>query len=271
MILGAAVLDDADAIKNKLSALNPQARQVELDQLSGRVILPYLIIVVVLVVLALVVRRSNLPEADADEENEAVAAANINKTKITQFPHLLLGVLTLFLYVGVEVIAGNTIISYGASQGVALATAKFFTAFTMIGMLAGYIIGIICIPRYISQERALKISAILGLLFAAGALSTQGYSSIFFIALLGLANSLMWPSIWPLAISDLGRFTKAGSSLLVMAIAGGAIIPLVYGYFADVFSPREAYWIVVPCYITIWYYAAYGHRIRIYKSEKLNK
>jgi FHS family L-fucose permease-like MFS transporter len=129
-------------------------------------------------------------------------------------------------------------------------------------MIIGYIVGIICIPKYFKQEQALKVSALLGLVFSVAAIFSHGYISVLFIALLGLANSLMWPTIWPLAIADLGRFTKTGSSLLIMAIAGGALLPLLYGRLADIFSPQQAYWILVPCYTFIGYYATRGHKIR---------
>jgi fucose permease len=175
---------------------------------------------------------------------------------------LLLGVVTLFLYVGVEVIAGNTIVNYAVVQGVALSKAQFFSSLTLIGMLVGYIIGIICIPKYLSQRQALKVSALLGILFAVIALNTHGLVSVIFIALLGLANSLIWPSIWPLAIAELGRFTKIGSSLLVMAIAGGAVIPLLYGFITDRYNARLAYLIVIPCYAASWLYAQWGHKVR---------
>jgi fucose permease len=184
-----------------------------------------------------------------------------NKTSVFQFPHLMIGVLSLFLYVGVEVIAGDSIILYGASQGIALSTAKFFTSFTLSGMLIGYLIGIIAIPRFLSQEKALQISAILGIIFCLLALATNGKISLTFIALLGLANALIYPSIWPLALNGLGSFTKIGSSLLIMAIGGGAILPLIYGRIADHFSPHQAYWMVIPCYLVILFYAVRGHKL----------
>ena len=184
------------------------------------------------------------------------------KRNIFQFPHLLIGMFTLFLYVGVEVIAGDTIINYGPFQGIPFSTAKYFSSATQINMLIGYIIGIICIPKFISQEKALKISALMGIVFALIAISTSGYVSIAFIALMGLANSLMWPSIWPLALEGLGRFTKIGSSLLIMAIGGGAILPLLYGKLSVKFNPQHAYWIVIPCYLAVLFYAVRGHKIR---------
>lgn len=262
IVLGAITLKNADSLIGRLKTMDPAQKALELDALATRVIVPYVFIIVVLVVLAFLIYKSGLPEIDTDNEDETVAAANSNKTSIFQFPHLLLGVVTLFLYVGAEVMAGDTIISYGSSQGIALSTAKFFTTCTLVAMILGYIIGIICIPKYFKQDQALKVSAALGVLFSLAAIFSHGYVSVLFIALLGLANSLMWPAIWPLAISDLGRFTKIGSSLLIMAIAGGALLPLLYGRLVDVFNAQQAYWILVPCYLFIGYFAMWGHKLR---------
>lgn len=262
IVLGAITLQNADSLVSRLQTMDPAQKALELDALASKVIVPYILIIAVLLVLAFFTYKSGLPEIDTDKEDETVAAANTRKTSIFQFPHLLLGVLTIFFYVGAEVMAGDTIISYGASQGIALSTAKYFTTGTLVAMIIGYVIGIICIPKYFTQDNALKVSAILGLVFSVAAIFSGGYISVFFIALLGLANSLMWPAIWPLAIADLGRFTKVGSSLLIMALAGGALLPLLYGRLADVFNPQQAYWILVPCYLFIAYYAIKGHKIR---------
>lgn len=262
IVLGAITLKNADGLKERLLTVSTAEKATELNALAARVIVPYLVIVGVLVLLAVLINFSHLPEIDTEHEDEAVAKANTNKTSVFQFPHLMLGVLTMFLYVGVEVMAGDTIISYGASQGIALSTAKFFTTCTLIAMIVGYIIGIIAIPKYIRQGDALKFSAILGAIFSVVAVVTTGYTSVLFIALLGLANSLMWPAIWPLAIADLGRFTKVGSSLLIMGIAGGAVLPLIYGFLADIMNPRHAYFIMIPCYLYILYYATMGSKIR---------
>jgi FHS family L-fucose permease-like MFS transporter len=261
IVLGSIALKDADRLKARLVSMPAAQKITELNELAHRVITPYIIIVVILVILAILISFSTLPEIDTDHEDEAVAAANTNKTSIFQFPHLLLGVFTLFLYVGVEVLAGDSIISYGASQGIPLSTAKFFTTCTLLGMIIGYITGIVCIPKYFSQEKALKVSAVLGVVFSLAAVFTSGYISVLFIALLGLANSLLWPAIWPLAIAGLGRFTKIGSSFMIMAIAGGALIPLAYGRLADVVNPTRAYWLLVPCYLFILFYGMKGHRI----------
>jgi FHS family L-fucose permease-like MFS transporter len=261
IVLGAITLKDADGLKARLVSMPAAQKVAELNELAHRVITPYIVIVIILVILAILISFSTLPEIDTDHEDETVAAANTNKTSIFQFPHLLLGVLTLFLYVGVEVLAGDSIISYGASQGIPLSTAKFFTTCTLLGMIIGYVTGIICIPKHFSQEKALKVSAVLGVIFSLAAIFTTGYISVLFIALLGLANSLLWPAIWPLAIAGLGRFTKIGSSFMIMAIAGGALIPLAYGRLADVVNPTNAYWLLVPCYLFILFYGMKGHRI----------
>ncbi|MEO5889935.1 MAG: sugar MFS transporter [Ferruginibacter sp.] len=261
LILGVIILQDADGITARIAGMAGEQKNVILDGLAQRVITPYLVITVVLALLAILVYFSGLPELDTDETDEATGIANQHKTSILQFPHLLLGVVTLFLYVGVEVIAGDSIINYGPSQGIPLSTAKFFTSCTLGFMLVGYVIGIIIIPKYISQVKVLKISALLGLVFLSFALLTKGYISVAFIALLGLANSLVWPSIWPLAINGLGRFTKTGSSLLIAAVGGGALLPLLYGWLAGHYSPQHAYAMLIPCYACIFYYAVAGHKI----------
>ncbi|WP_301921012.1 sugar MFS transporter [Ferruginibacter sp.] len=262
IVLGAITLKNVDVLKQQLLTMPAAEKAVQLNELASRVILPYICIIVVLIILAIAINFSHLPEIDTEHEDEAVAKANSNKTSVFDFPHLMLGVLTLFLYVGAEVLAGDTIISYGASQGIPLSTAKFFTTCTLVAMIAGYIVGIITIPKYLKQGTALKFSAIIGVVFSIIAILTSGYTSVLFIALLGLANSLMWPAIWPLAIADLGRFTKIGSSFLIMAIAGGAILPLIYGRLADVLNPQHAYFILIPIYLFILYYATIGSKIR---------
>lgn len=248
VILGRIVLEDTGGIKDKTA-------------LAGKVIIPYLFIALALLVLSAWFYFLQLPEPV--EEDQGLGGDTSKRTTIFAFPHLLLGVLTLFLYVGIEVIAGNTIIGYASWQGIPLDTAKFFPSLTLSGMLVGYMVGIICIPKKFSQVQALKFSALLGIGFALAAIFTKGILSVICVALLGLSNSLMWPAIWPLAIADLGRFTKTGSALLVMAIAGGAVIPLLYGAVADRVNPQQAYWVVIPCCIMIEYFAIAGHKIRI--------
>jgi glucose/galactose transporter len=262
-ILGFITLKGADDIVRKITTMTVEQKSLELDALASRVIIPYILIMVSLLLLAVFLYFSNLPDIDAEEENAMADEGVLNKTSIFRFPHLLLGVFTIFLYTGVEVIAGNTIISYGVFLKIPIATAKFFSSFTIFAMLVGYVVGIIAIPKYIKQNQALIISSILGVIFAFLALLTNGFISVMFIAFLGLANSLMWPSIWPLAITELGRFTKIGSSMMVMAISGAAVLPLLYGRIADISTPKTAYWIVIPIYLFVMFYAIYGHKVRV--------
>ena len=263
-ILGFIILEGADDIVKNLGTMMSIGETDNylslLDQMAGRVILPYLLIMISFVLLAVFIWFARLPEVENEQEEDVDHDIKGKKTGIFQFPHLLLGVLAIFLYTGVEVIAGNTIISYGVFQGVSLSTARFFSSFTLTGMLIGYLIGIALIPKYLSQKNALRICAVCGLLFGSAALVSNGFTSILFIAMLGLANSLMWPSLWPLAISNLGRFTRIGSAMMVMAISGAAVLPLAYGWLADHFTPKSAYLLVIPIYLYILFYAVIGHK-----------
>ena len=222
------------------------------------VIMPYGIMTAILVALALWVRFSSLPEVEAEETEEEKSAS---KASVWAYPNLVLGLVAFFLYVGVEVMAGDTIINYGVSKGFSMDVAKSFTSYTLYGMLAGYIVGILFIPKYLSQQKALNYSALLGILFSVGAVLLEGYLSVLCIALLGLANALMWPALWPLAIQGLGKFTKLGSALIIMMISGGALVPLLYGSIADRMGDTQtAYAIMIPCYLFILYYATIGHK-----------
>lgn len=262
LIFGAIALNDTDALVQSLHTMDTAAKNVQLDELASRVIVPYMIIAGVLIVLAIAILFSGLPDIkdEGEEDTSGALPGSASKTSIFQFPHLLLGVLAIFLYVGVEVMAGDTIISYGKSLGIELSTARYFTQITLAFMLIGYVVGIFTIPKYISQSTALRWCAILGVIFTVMAVVTTGYTSVAFIAALGLANSLMWPAIFPLAIDGLGKFTKIGSALLVTAIAGGAILPLVYGKLSQYTNPQHAYLMMVPCFLYIWYFATKGYR-----------
>jgi glucose/galactose transporter len=224
-----------------------------------KVILPYMILTGVLVVLAIVILFSKgLPEVS--EEQEGISEGASSKSSIFAFPNLVLGLLALFAYVGLEVISGDTIISYGISLGFPESEAKDFGTYTLWFMMLGYVAGIFLIPKYVSQQNWLKYSSIFGLIITALALFTTGFTSVFCIALLGLANAIMWPAIWPLALDGLGKFTKLGSALLIMMIAGGALLPLVYGKLSDLYSTQLGYWLLVPLYLFLWYYATLGHK-----------
>lgn len=263
LILGAVVLSDADAFMVSIEGVDEATRAERLNELASRVITPYSIMAGALVLLGVFVKFSPLPEIQAEGESFQEDRRNDGRT-IFSFPALMLGVVALFLYVGAEVIAGDTIGNYGQTQGLPLSEAKHLTSYTMIAMVIGYVIGIATIPWLISQSKALMLSAILGMILTAAAIILDGYASVLCIALLGMANALVWPAIWPLAIEGLGRHTRTGSALLIMAIAGGALLPLVYGKLSDMSSigPQQAYWILVPCYLFILWYSVKGARIK---------
>ena len=266
IILSAVLLKNANALEEQINnAVNNNHRNLLLDMLAQRVVTPYFFITFILVLLALVIKRSALPEVTINEEKKVKSIDNETAPKnIFQFRHLLLGVLCIFLYVGVEVMAGDAIGIYGREMGISIDETAYFTTFTLVAMLIGYTVGVFAIPQFISQQMALKYSAVLGILLSIAIYFTTGYIAIIIIALLGLANALMWPAIFPLAISGLGRFTKTGSALLVMGIAGGAVIPLLYATLkqkAAGFSNELAFLVcILPAYIYIFYYAIRGYK-----------
>ncbi|MFT5249034.1 MAG: FHS family L-fucose permease-like MFS transporter [bacterium] len=282
VIFGAILLSGIDGIKEKLSIVSDAEKGQLLDTMADSVVTPYIIMAVVLFVLGLLIRKAPLPNVEAEPIEDSKDGEK-SKTSIFQFPHLWLGVLALFVYVGVEVIAGDTIISYGISLGIPAEEAKFFTSYTLMAMVAAYALGVFLIPKYISQAFALKASAILGIILSFCIIFSSGFTSVLFVAGLGIANALVWPAIWPLALTGLGKFTKTASALLIMAISGGAIIPPLYGALVDnkkehllangideVNAMAEAasfgYWILLPCYIIILYYAFYGHKVGLKKN-----
>ncbi len=260
LIFGYIALNDAGVLEASLLTMDTATKEATLNELARRVIVPYMIIAGALVALAIAILFSGLPDIREDEEDESIKSTSARKTSVFQYPHLVLGMVAIFLYVGVEVIAGDTIISYGKSLGIELSTARFFTQVTLGFMLVGYIIGIITIPKFMAQATALRICSILGVVFTIAAVLTTGYTSVAFIAMLGLANSLMWPAIFPLAIDGLGKFTKIGSALLIMSIAGGAIMPLLYGKLSESWGSQNAYLLMVPCFLFTLYYSIKGHR-----------
>jgi glucose/galactose transporter len=260
LILGQLLFNDTQELSEKIAVLSGDELARELDILASRVIVPYVVMTIILAGLALMVLKAHLPEINPEDESTESGSAK-GKTSLFDFPHLVLGVICVFVYVGVEVIAIDTIGLYGQFQGFDLNTASMFGIYSLIALTIGYLLGIVIIPKYITQRTALVTCSLLGFVFAIAALITQGWISIGFIVLLSFAHSLMWPSIWPLAINNLGKFTKTGSAVMIMGVVGGALIPLMYGALADSSDRQVAYWITLPCYVYILYYAAKGHKV----------
>ncbi|HET6396002.1 MAG TPA: sugar MFS transporter [Pseudoxanthomonas sp.] len=261
VVLGSLVLHGVGDLAAQAQAADAATRAQLLDGFAAKIHAPYLVMAGLLLLVAVAVLFSPLPELRSDEANAAPAGGAGERRSVFQFPHLWLGVLCLFVYVGVEVLAGDAIGTYGQGFHLPLDQTKFFTSFTLAAMLLGYLAGLALIPRFVSQERYLSVSAVLGVLFALGALLTHGYVSVGFVAALGFANAMMWPAIFPLAIRGLGRFTETGSALLVMGIAGGAIIPQLFAVLKQHFDFQAVFAaLTVPCYLYILYYALRGHR-----------
>jgi MFS transporter, FHS family, L-fucose permease len=275
-LLFAAVIfkaTDSDMF-DQLGQMTQAQKDAALHELIQRVIVPYICVGSFLFLLGLFLRFSPLPEIDTEHEDEQVAVANSSKTSITQFPHLVLGAIAIFLHVGTQVISIDTVISYAGTMNLNLIEAKVFPSYTLTAQIIAYIVGIVCIPRFFSQLRALQVSTIFGailtllIVFAHGQVTFLGHTtdiSIWFVVMLGLANSLVWAGIWPLALEGLGRFTKIGASLMVMGLAGNAILPLIYGFFADQSSARQGYWVLMPCYLFLIFYAFYAYKLRSWK------
>ena len=269
VIMGTLFLKNATAIEKQIEATTGIEKEQLLQEVLGRVNTPYITLAIIFCLFALVIKFSHLPEVQAEEDvKDETSGEIIHHKNIFQFPHLFLGAFCIFVYVAAEVMAGDIIGVYGKALGISPDIAKFFTALTLSGMLIGYVAGIITIPKYISQQKALRICAILGIIFTIAAYFTSGYASVTFIALLGLANSLMWPAIFPLGISHLGKFTKTGSAIMIMGIAGGAIWPLIYAFLKDNLKLdfQLSYFIsVLPCYLYILYFAISGHKVGLRK------
>ena len=235
--------------------------EVELTDLY----LPFTIIIGIFLLLGLIALLAPLPDVKAEGEEESGEDIANNsyadqKTSILQFPHLLLGCLALFLYVGVETISLATATGYAQSLGLEGDNYGFIPS---VGMIVGYLCGVIFIPRYLSQAAAMRICAIVALVGSvAVAVVSNPVISVYCIFLMALGCSLMWPALWPLAMADLGKFTKSGASLLTMAIAGGAVMPWLRGLLQDATSYQTSYWVSVPCFLFILYYGLAGYKIR---------
>jgi glucose/galactose transporter len=267
-VFSSFVLKDVGRLEDRVNAAaNAASREQILSGFAASIYLPYMVMAALLVALALWIATSSLPEIKASQMNAARGGGiaqdhHGGRTSILQFPYLLLGALCIFVYVGVEVMAGDAIGTYGKGFHLPTDETKYFTSFTLMAMLAGYLVGLVAIPRWLSQQTALIASAVLGAVLTLAAYFTHGYASVACVAALGLANALMWPAIWPLAIAGLGKFTERGSALLIMGIAGGAIIPKAFASLKDVFDFQQTFCLIMlPCYMYILFYAKKGHTI----------
>ena len=261
VVIGLLVMQGIGDLSARVAATDPATKEQLLDAFAAKIHAPYLVMAGLLALLAVGVLFSPLPEIDPQTANASASDDGQDGGSILRFPHLWLGALCIFTYVGAEVMAGDAIGTYGAAFGLPLDHTKYFTSFTLAAMLAGYVAGLVAIPKWISQQDYLKWSAVLGVVLVLGAYFTKGYASVCFVAALGFANAMMWPAIFPLAIRGLGRHTEIGSALLVMGIVGGAIIPRLFAGLKQSHDFQLVFLLLmVPCYLYILYFATRGHR-----------
>jgi fucose permease len=250
-----------------------------LDALIRRVIFPYACVGTLLTILGFAVRFSPLPEIENFKDEDASINASPHHS-IFSYPHLILGGVAIFLHVGSQILAIDSIISYAQGMGISMMEAKVFPSYTLFATICGYLLGITLIPWRISQVNALRFCTLLGVILSLLVVTSTGNSfflghhadiSIWFLVLLGFANSMIWAGIWPLALDRLGSHLKLGASVLIMGLSGNAIVPLLYGYFADKYSLQMGYWILLPCYIYLVFYAFYGYKIKSWKLRPFLK
>jgi len=283
IIFGALLLTGIDEVNEKLKTISVDEKNQLLDTMADSFYMPYVVMAIVLFLLGIMINKAPLPHVEAETKQEEEEEGLTTKTSILQFPYLILGVIALFFYVGVEVIAGDSIIAYGLSLGMPAEEAKMFTSYTLFAMVGTYGLGVFLIPKIISQTTALKISAVFGIVVSLLIVTTSDFisefTSVILVASLGIANALVWPAIWPLALNGLGKFTKTASALLIMAISGGAVMVYLYGALVDKLhegyvvdgmedaiaastSHNQGYWILLPCYVVILFFAFKGHKIK---------
>lgn len=240
------------------------AKEAALDEMIKGVIPPYLVLTVFLAIFAVVFFKSPIKDINPDKDNKSVEGTQ-DRSSVWAYPYLVLGVVALFCHLGSQQISIATIIEYAQSMGLDLDAAKVFPSYTLACILGGYLLGVIFIPKYISQQKALVVCTITGLILSILVLALPLKASIWCVVLLGIPNSLIYAGIWPLAIRGLGKWTTLGSSLLVMALCGNAILSLLYGLMTDYMSLQASYWLLIPCFAFMIYYALWGYKVEKWK------
>lgn len=287
LIFAAVIFRESDQANLALlesGAMGEMEKNMLLNELIRRVIVPYSILAGLLLIVGVAIRHSVLPEIEAEEEEAVETKKEVitpeaprTRKSLLDYPYLIFGAIGIFVHVGTQVVAIDTIIAYAGSMGISLLDARFFPSYTLTCTIIGYILGIVLIPRVISQKTALRICTSLGLILALGVIFAEqtvtllGHTaniSIWFLASIGLPNALIYAGIWPLSIHGLGRLTKTGSSLLIMGLSGNAVLPMIYAAIGDHYSLRAGYWVLVPCFIYLVWFAFHGHTINYWKKTK---
>lgn len=250
---------------NALSANQQLAYQISE---ARSVIMPYAVLAIVLVLIGVMVFFSNLPEIE-NEEVEQETVTNNKKSSVWQYSHLTFAVIAIFLYVGAEVSIGSFLIKFAKMPQIAGLNeldAKNYISFYMLFAMVGRFIGAAILTK-INPRAWLGLNAVLIILLLTFAINSTGISALWAVTLVGFFNSTMFPTIFTLGIKDIGQYTKVGSSYLVMAIVGGAIIPPVMGLVSDMKNDIQIAFIVpLVCYIFIAYFGFIGSKV---KTESL--
>lgn len=265
-ILGTVFLLDATVIINQIRDVSNAEKESILDNYILKVVDPYLIITGGLILLAIGVFFISLPEVDEGKSAHEVVDESSSKIRLKdlfKFPYLILGIIALFFEGACEVIPIDGVIVYSRSLGIPLDTARHFAEYTLYCMTLGYLASILLIPRYLSQQKALSLCAITGVILTVAVFLTNGITSAVLMILMGFISAWFWGTIWGLAIHNLGKYTKFGSALMLMAILGGGFFPLIFGSLIDTFSfrPQISVLMLIPCYLYLLYYAVRGHKV----------
>lgn len=264
LILYSAIFSGTEGLLEQVKDPNilPELKETLLLELSRNVIFPYIIMTVVLIALMLFVKAAKLP--DISEDANATDENQTHKS-IFAYPYLWMGIIALFFYVGAEVVSVTYLIQYGDYHGIAQDVSKNFGIYALVALVVGYLLGIVLVPKIISQRTAGVINLILALILLTIALLTSGLFSVIAIILLSFTNAILWPAIWPLSIQGLGKHTKLGSAFLIMAIAGGGVLSILYGYLSDLYNPQSAYALLFVAYGFMLFFVTIGSKIKSWK------
>ena len=264
LILYSAIFSGTEGLINQINDPNilPALKDQLLSELSRNVILPYIIMTMVLIALMIFVKAAKLPDIN---EEDNISETDTPRKSIFAYPYLWIGIIALFFYVGAEVVSVTYLIQYGDYFGIAKEVSKNFGIFALIALVVGYFMGIALVPKVISQRTAGIINLILALILVSVALFTTGIVSIIAVILLSFTNAILWPAIWPLSIQGLGKYTKLGSAFLIMSIAGGGVLSIIYGYLSDQFNPQSAYALLFVAYGFMLFFVTIGCKIKSWK------
>ncbi len=256
--LGGLLILSAAPLAIELRALSPQALHLYRVNEAASVKMPYIVIGIALLLLAVMIALSKLPTiAHAEYRPEAKV-----RDSVWKHPNLVLGALGIFAYVGAEVSIGSFLVNYFSLPdiaGLSAKTAAGFVSFYWGGAMVGRFLGA-AVLRRIRTGHLLALCAICTAALVVISMLSSGHIAMWSILAVGLFNSIMFPSIFSLGVAELGPLTGNGSGILNMAIVGGAIMPLIQGVIADHIGIHHAFFIPVICYLYIMFYALSGSR-----------